>query len=99
MNEGQKNYNVCFTVFSTLMGLALLVATQLPFKYSTNTPSKDPASIPLNNINQGPQVNRDPDRKSVTRFRAKITQLLKMSYNIQMMIYQYVVCNTGKFRD
>lgn len=56
MNEGQKNYNVCFTVFSTLMGLALIVATQLPFKYSSNAP-KDPASIPLNNLNpSAPQV-------------------------------------------
>ena len=25
MNEGQRNYNVCFAVFSTLMGCALLV--------------------------------------------------------------------------
>ena len=32
-NEGQRNYNVCFFVFATLMGIAFLVATALPFKY------------------------------------------------------------------
>jgi len=56
MNEGQRNYNVCFSVFSTLMGLALIVATQMPFKYSSNAP-KDPGTMPMNNMNgNGSQV-------------------------------------------
>lgn len=38
------------------MGCALLVATQLPFKYSSTAP-RDPAAMPMNNLNQnGPQV-------------------------------------------
>ena len=54
MNVGQRNYNVCFSVFSALMGCALLIATQMPFKYSTPKPQN---SMPMNNIQQnGPQV-------------------------------------------
>jgi len=41
-----------------------------------------------------------PNRKSVTWFWAKITQLLKMSsYKIQTTIYQYEVCSIGQLWD
>jgi hypothetical protein len=53
MNEGQRNYNVCFSVFSTLMGCALLVATQLPFIYEGPEPTN---AMPMNNIPNGRQV-------------------------------------------
>jgi hypothetical protein len=56
MNEGQRNYNVCFAVFSILMGCALLVATQLPFIYAGPMP-KDTNNMPMNNIPNGRQVN------------------------------------------
>lgn len=53
MNRGQRNYNVCFSVFSGMMGLALLVATQLPFKYGS-APGQN--SMPMNNVPNGAQV-------------------------------------------
>jgi len=40
-----------------------------------------------------------PDRKSVTRLWAKITQLFKISCNIQATVYQYVVHSLGKLWD
>ena len=36
MNKGERNYNVCFYMFSFMMFIALLVATQIPFKYDTD---------------------------------------------------------------
>ena len=33
MNEGERNYNVCFFMFSFMMCCALLVATQIQFRY------------------------------------------------------------------
>jgi Na+/melibiose symporter-like transporter len=33
VNDGQKNYHVCFYVFAFFMLCALLVATQIPFRY------------------------------------------------------------------
>ncbi len=51
MNRGQRNYNVCFAVFSALMFLALVVATQLPFRYTGS-----PAAVPMYNIQNGQQV-------------------------------------------
>ena len=48
MNEGQRNYNVCFFVFASLMFLAFVVATQLPFRYS----SKQQNAMPMNQMNQ-----------------------------------------------
>ena len=32
MNDGERNYNVCFYMFSTMMGVALLVSTQIQFR-------------------------------------------------------------------
>ena len=55
MNEGQRNYNVCFSVFSTLMGCALIVATQMPFIYTGPEPTNANA-MPMNNIPNGRQV-------------------------------------------
>lgn len=34
----EKNYNVCFSIFSVLMGAALITATQINFKYDSNPP-------------------------------------------------------------
>ena len=58
MNRGQRNYNVCFSVFSGLMFLALLVATQLPFRYQGK-----PQNMPMNNMNQ-PGGGGHPDKKA-----------------------------------
>ena len=55
MNEGQRNYNVCFSVFSTLMGIALLVATQMPFVYYGPEVNNSNA-MPMNNLPNGRQV-------------------------------------------
>lgn len=38
----EKNYTICFTIFSILMGAALLTATQIKFKY-------DPISMKVSN--------------------------------------------------
>ncbi|KAF7997037.1 hypothetical protein HCN44_005314 [Aphidius gifuensis] len=34
----EKNYSVCFSIFSVLMGAALITATQINFKYDFNPP-------------------------------------------------------------
>ena len=56
-NEGQRNYNVCFSVFAILMGCALLVGFMIPFKYK-EVPGYNPntnANMPMNNIGHGQQ--------------------------------------------
>lgn len=32
-DEREKNYTICFAIFSVLMGAALITATQINFKY------------------------------------------------------------------
>lgn len=34
-DEKEKNYTICFAIFSVLMGAALITATQITFKYDT----------------------------------------------------------------
>ena len=50
-NEGQRNYNVCFFVFTILMFIALLVGFMIPFKYKER-PGYNPKSnnMPMNNV-------------------------------------------------
>ena len=60
MNRGQRNYNICFSVFSGLMFLALLVATQLPFRYSASQPA---SSMPMNNMQQPNPDNNGQQKK------------------------------------
>ena len=48
-NEGQRNYNVCFFVFSILMFIALVVGFMLPFKYKER-PGYNPNKMQMNNV-------------------------------------------------
>jgi hypothetical protein len=66
MNEGQRNYNVCFSVFSALMGCALLVATQMPFIYVGPDPS-DKQAMPMNNLQNGRQVRQRCHQSELNR--------------------------------
>ena len=50
VNRGQKNYHVCFYVFAFFMFLALLVATQIPFRYSAVS-----NNVPMSNMGQQQQ--------------------------------------------
>ncbi len=47
-NDSQRNYHVCFMVFAFLMFCALLVATQIPFRYSVVATN----NVPMNNLHQ-----------------------------------------------
>ena len=46
MNQSQRNYNVCFFVFSCLMFLAFLAATQIPFRYA-GAPASTANNVPM----------------------------------------------------
>ena len=50
MNQSQRNYNVCFSVFSALMFIALLLASQIPFRYQGTPAAQN--SMPMGNMNQ-----------------------------------------------
>ena len=50
MSRGQRNYNVCFFAFAAFMFLALLVATQIPFRYLGRAPGQNANNIPMNNV-------------------------------------------------
>ena len=76
LHDGQKNYNVCFSVFAFLMFLAFLVATQIPFRYSI-VPSNN---VPMNNMGQpangapgGPK--KEMDQKEKVRLMAEKTKV------------------------
>ena len=56
VNEGQRNYNVCFFVFSGLMFCALLIGFMIPFKYKERPGyNAKPNAMPMNNVNHGQQ--------------------------------------------
>ncbi len=70
MNRGQRNYNVCFAVFSALMFLALVVATQLPFRYSGAPPPASGPANPRSNMQNG-QQNQQKEAKESTKDKLK----------------------------
>lgn len=49
MNPGERNYNVCFFMFSLMMFIAFLVATQIQFRYTSYVKPE----IPLGNMQNG----------------------------------------------
>lgn len=57
-HDGQKNYHVCFFVFTFLMFLAFLVASQIPFRYSV-VPTNN---VPMANMQQQPNGS-GPNKK------------------------------------
>ena len=64
MNRGQRNYNICFSVFSGLMFLALVVGTQLPFRYQGK-----PSSVPMNNMPNQDQQKKQPGETAQDRLK------------------------------
>ena len=74
MNRGQRNYNICFSVFSGLMFLALLVATQLPFRYGQSGQPGAGSSMPMNNMQQqanNPENNQQKQKPETAKDRLK----------------------------
>lgn len=43
VHERERNYNVCYITFTTFMGITMLIATRLPFDYTTQLES-DPGN-------------------------------------------------------
>ncbi len=66
MNRGQRNYNVCFSVFSGLMFLALLVASQIPFRYATPAPTQN--NVPMGNMG-GQSQQKKPEETAKDRLK------------------------------
>ena len=62
MNQGQRNYNICFSVFSGLMFLALVTASQIPFRYQ-GKPDTAQNSMPMGNMNQSKKPEESPKEK------------------------------------
>jgi len=77
-NEGQRNYNVCFFVFSLLMFIALFVGFMIPFKYKER-PGYNPKannSMPMNNVGNGDQGHQKPmDQKDKLKDMANKTKV------------------------
>lgn len=44
-DEREKNYTICFAIFSVLMGAALITATQINFKYEVIAPTESVSSL------------------------------------------------------
>lgn len=44
-DEREKNYTICFAIFSVLMGAALITATQINFKYEVIAPAESVSSL------------------------------------------------------
>ena len=61
MNQGQRNYNICFSVFSSLMFLALVTASQIPFRYAGAPAAQN--SMPMGNMNQSKKPEESPKER------------------------------------
>ena len=67
MSRGQRNYDVCFFAFAAYMSLALIVATQIPFRYLGRKPGE---AVQMNNIPEEHQ--KKPDEKKDKLKQAKV---------------------------
>ena len=67
MSRGQRNYDVCFFAFAAYMSLALIVATQIPFRYLGRKPGE---TVQMNNIPEEHQ--KKPDEKKDKLKQAKV---------------------------
>lgn len=70
MNQGQRNYNICFSVFSGLMFLALMVASQIPFRYAGAPASQN--NVPMNNMGNQNQAKKPEETAKERLKKAKV---------------------------
>ncbi|XP_040571218.1 major facilitator superfamily domain-containing protein 6 isoform X2 [Lepeophtheirus salmonis] len=72
MNEGQRNYNVCFSVFVVLMIFALFISTHIPFKYSHPNTNQVPMNqLPPQHIPIPGGINQKQDPNGHQKFLEK----------------------------
>lgn len=69
MNQGQRNYNICFSVFSGLMFLALLAASQIPFRYANPPGQSAQNNMPMNNMGNHNQQAKKPEETAKDRLK------------------------------
>ena len=89
MNQSQRNYNVCFSVFSALMFVALLLASQIPFRYSGTA-----QSLPMGNMNgekKPEESSKDKLKKAKVfaqnlRSMPEFTSVFKAMANLRMLM-------------
>ena len=97
MNQSQRNYNVCFSVFSGLMFLALLVGSQIPFRYSGSP-------VPIvgsNNTKQQPEESAKEKLKKAKIFAQQLrsmpefTAVFRALANLRMLMCMLVAWVMG----
>ena len=95
MNQGQRNYNICFSVFSGLMFLALVTASQIPFRYQGTPAAQN--TMPMGNMNQNkkPKEMRKEKLKKAKVFAQNLrampefASVFKAMANLRMLMYDF----------
>ena len=103
MSRGQRNYNVCFFAFAFFMFLALLVATQIPFRYLGRAPGQS-NNIPMNNVanekKAGDETTKDKLKKAkvfaqTLRGMPDFLPVFKAMANLRMLMCMLVAWVMG----
>lgn len=83
MNEGERNYHVCFYMFSLMMLAAWLVATQIQFRYSMVRQH----DIPLGNVSQngGPGGRKAPAKTREEKLKEQAEKMKVFAKQLQSM--------------
>jgi len=82
MNDGERNYNVCFYMFSSMMFVALLVSTQIQFRYSS---VKQP-DIPMGNVqNGGAQGKKVADKTKEQKLKEQAERMKVFASQLRTM--------------
>ena len=83
MNEGERNYNVCFYMFSLMMFLALVVATQFQFRYSA-VRTQD---IPMDNVQQnGANKKKGPEKTTDEKLKEQAARVKVLPLSLSSLL-------------
>ena len=104
-HPGERNYRTCFTIFSFLMGISFVVATQFHFEYDSigsneQTAGNDPNNIPLKPFivepgpksifNTAPPINKPSSGPPERKF--EFIDKWKVRQSIYHLIIVFIKC-------
>jgi len=83
LSAGERNYNVCFYMFSLMMFVALLVATQIPFRYTLLRKEDDISlnTVKINNVD----TRRVPDKTREEKLKDQAKRIKVFAKELQGM--------------
>ncbi|XP_023322863.1 major facilitator superfamily domain-containing protein 6 [Eurytemora carolleeae] len=82
LSRGERNYNVCYYMFSFMMLVAFLVATQIPFRYTGSKPD----DIAMQNVNTNyDNSKKAPNKTSEEKLKDQAKKIKYFAKELQTM--------------